>query len=371
MNSPHAKANAREDTSPEVIVTNLKKRLSGVTTTVTNLLPAQAVQLRLAYVGPRIPGVQEAEQASPEFVHLSFWQALKLSMKKLPDGRKRIWHVRRDHEQVIVLLLRALLRLPIHIVFTSAATRQHGGFTLWLIGKMDAVIATTPVAASMIQSAQPRHLRVIPHGVNTQEFTPPPNKAQLWQEASLPGRYGVGIFGRVRHQKGIHIFVPAMIRVMQQHTGAVAVICGLCKSEDEAYKQALVEQIAQAGLTERFLWLGMVPNEEVLQWYRRVSITVACPLNEGFGLTPIEGMACGSAVVASRTGAFEEIVVEGETGHLVPTDDVDALAQALAKLMSDEARMAEMGRLGRLRVEQHYSIEAEARRIGEVYSLLK
>jgi mannosyltransferase len=356
---------------PEVIVTCMKKRLSGVTTTITNLLPVQARMHRLGYVGPEIPGVQEAGQSS-SFQHLSFWQAVRASLKPTGNmntgGRRMIWHVRRDHEQVIVLLLRLLL--PIRIVFTSAATRQHGGFTLWLIRQMDAVIATTPMAASMIESARPKHLRVIPHGVNTQEFTPPQSKAQLWQEAGLPGRYGVGIFGRVRHQKGIHIFVPAMIRVMQQHPGAVAVICGLCKSEDEAYKQALVEQIAQAGLMDRFLWLGMVPNEEVLQWYRRVSITVACPLNEGFGLTPIEGMACGSAVVASRTGAFEEIVVEDETGHLVPTDDVDALAVALGKLMSDEARMAQMGSAGRLRVEQHYSIEAEARRIGEVYSLL-
>ena len=355
--------------TPRVFVTCLKKRLSGVTTTITNLLPVQAQLLPLGYVGPLIPGVEQAQKVTPGLTHYGFWRALGVALKATRK-QPMVWHVRRDHEQVILLALRFIFRLQIRLVFTSAATRSHGKFTLWLISQMDAVIATTPMALLKIQASAPTLTRVIPHGVNARVYTPTDSKTALWQSAKLPGRYGVGIFGRVRHQKGIHIFVSAMLHVMPRYPGAVAVICGLCKPEDQAYQQALMQQISQAGLSDRFIWLGLVSQDEVLQWYRRVSITVACPLNEGFGLTVIEGMACGSAVIASRTGGFEQMVVEGETGHLVPTGDVAALAEALAKLMHDEASMAHMGQQGRKRVEMRYSIEAEAAAITEVYDLM-
>ncbi len=358
----------QQDTRPEVIVTCLKKRLSGVTTTITNLLPEQAQHLQLGYCGSDIPGLKEAA-ASPRFQRLSFWQALWASRKRLPDGRKIIWHVRRDNEMILGLLMRGVLRLPIRLVFTSAATRRHGRWPLWLISRMDAVIATTPLAAEKIADISPPLTRVIPHGVNTQAFVPPADQHAAWQQTGLPGQFGIGVFGRVRHQKGIHLFVQAMLELLPHHPDFTAVICGLCKPEDEAYKAALVAQIEAAGLSQRIVWLGLVPAEDLSLWYQRVSITVACPLNEGFGLTPIEGMACGSSVVASRTGAFEEIVAEGVTGHLVPTDDAPALAQALEKLLKSPEQITRFAAAGRERVVANYSIEAEARRIGEVYAL--
>jgi mannosyltransferase len=78
-------------------------------------------------------------------------------------------------------------------------------------------------------------------------------------------------------------------------------------------------------------------------------------------------MACGCAVVASDTGAFRTIVDEGVTGHVVPTEDVEALADRLRALMRDPLRTAEMGRLGRERVEQSFSVEREAEGIAAVY----
>ena len=358
----------QSDPRPEVIVTCLKKRLSGVTTTITNLLPEQAKHLNLGYCGSDIPGLKEAA-ASPRFQRLSFWQAVWASRKRLHDGRKIIWHVRRDNEMILGLLMRGVLRLPIALVFTSAATRRHGRWPLWLISRMDAVIATTPLAHEKIADVAPKNTRVIAHGVNTYSFVPPVNQALAWQQTGLPGKYGIGVFGRVRHQKGIHLFVPALIGLLPRYPDFTAVICGLCKPEDEVYKAQLVAKIEAAGLTKRIIWLGLVPAEDLALWYQRVSITVACPLNEGFGLTPIEGMACGSAVVASRTGAFEEIVLEGVTGHLVPTDDVPTLVQALEKLLQSPEQITRFAAAGRERVVAHYSIESEARRIAEVYDL--
>ena len=79
-------------------------------------------------------------------------------------------------------------------------------------------------------------------------------------------------------------------------------------------------------------------------------------------------MACGCAVVASDTGAFKTIVAEGVTGHVVPTEDVGALVAALRRVMQDPVRTAEMGRLGRQRVEQMFSVEREAEGVAAVYA---
>jgi glycosyltransferase involved in cell wall biosynthesis len=79
-------------------------------------------------------------------------------------------------------------------------------------------------------------------------------------------------------------------------------------------------------------------------------------------------MACGCAVVASDTGAFKAIVDEGVTGHVVPTDDVPALVVALRRVLQDPVRAADMGRLGRQRVEQQFSVEREAEGIAAVYA---
>ena len=351
--------------NPEVIVTNIKKRFTGVSGTVNALLPVQACTLPIAYLGSDMPGAVLAAQHSGErFARLSFWQALRVSAKRLPDGRKRIWHVRRDPEMMLAIFLRDVLRLPISLVFTSAAKHRHSWFPRWLIANMDGVISTTPEAASYV----PNTTRVVPHGISLERFSPPDNKLTVWQRTGLAGRYGIGVFGRVRPDKGSDIYVEAMLELLPDFPDFTAVIAGLCQPQHEAFKQALVDKVAARGLSERIIFLGEIAPDTVGQWYQNVLITVACPRYEPFGLTPLEGMACGCAVVASDTGAFKTIVDEGVTGHVVPTDDVAALVAALRPVMQEPLRAAEMGRLGRQRVEQLFSVEREAAGVAAVYA---
>ena len=78
--------------NPEVIVTNIKNRFTGVSGTVNALLPVQARTLPIAYLGTDMPGAVLAAQHSGErFARLSFWQALRVSAKRLPDGRWRLY----------------------------------------------------------------------------------------------------------------------------------------------------------------------------------------------------------------------------------------------------------------------------------------
>ena len=351
--------------NPEVIVTNIKKRFTGVSGTVNALLPVQARALPIAYLGSDMPGARiAAEQCGERFERLTFWQALRVSCARLPDGRKRIWHVRRDPEMMLAIFLRDALRLPIALVFTSAAKHRHSWFPRWLIAKMDGVISTTPEAASYV----PNTIRVVPHGISLERFSPPENKLTVWPRTGLTGRYGIGVFGRVRPDKGSDIYVEAMLELLPDFPDYTAVIAGLCQPQHAAFKQALVDKVAERGLSDRIVFLGEIAPDAVAQWYQNVLVTVACPRYEPFGLTPLEGMACGCAVVASDTGAFKTIVDEGVTGHVVPTDEVAPLVAALRKVMQDPIRAADMGRLGRQRVEQMFSVEREAEGVAAVYA---
>ena len=107
--------------------------------------------------------------------------------------------------------------------------------------------------------------------------------------------------------------------------------------------------------------------EQVPRWYQRLTIYAFTSRNEGFGLTLIEAMSAGAALVASRAGAAELVVEDGVTGVLTPTGDVDALVAALEPLMRDPAAAAAMGERGRARVLEKFSLDAEANGIAEVY----
>ena len=96
------------------------------------------------------------------------------------------------------------------------------------------------------------------------------------------------------------------------------------------------------------------------RWYQRLTIYAFTSRNEGFGLTLIEAMAAGAALVASRAGAAELVVEDGVTGVLTPPGDVDALVAALEPLMRDPASAAAMGERARARVLEKFSLDAEA-----------
>jgi len=341
-------------TDPEVIVFNFKQRYTGVSATINALVPLQATQWRLGFCGTRMSNGIDG---------MSLHDAIALS-RQPPAGRAfRIWHVRRDPEMMVAIFARDVLRLPIKLVFTSAAQHLHGRFPRWLISKMDAVISTTPLAASFV----PNTTAVVPHGIDLSRFSPPPDKLKAWADSGLSGQYGIGVFGRVRPDKGTDVFVQAMIKVLPQLPGATAVIAGLAQPQHQAYQQDLQRQIDAAGLHDRIVFLGEVPAGEVHLWYQRCLLCVACPRYEPFGLTPFEAAATACALVCSRTGAFDQLALPGRTGEMVDTGDAHGLGEAVLSLMRDPQIAAQMGEAARVRVTEHFSLAREAEGISRVY----
>jgi glycosyltransferase involved in cell wall biosynthesis len=102
--------------------------------------------------------------------------------------------------------------------------------------------------------------------------------------------------------------------------------------------------------------LGMIPRQELLDRYYSSDVFAFPPIwDEGFGLPPVEAMAAGLPVVATRSGTVEETVAHGITGFLVEKNNVGELAQALLLLLKDDARREIMGRAGRRRVLKHFT----------------
>ncbi len=342
----------------EIVAPNFKRRLSGVTSTIIQLVPVQArLGQRIATLGPGLPA---------GLPHISFSDLLRFWTPPL-RRRRRVWHARRNIEMLPALMLRDLLRMPLKIVFTSASQRRHSGWTKFLVGRMDAVIATSARTAAYLTVPN----TVIRHGIDTTRFSPPADRGAAKSALGLdPTKKVAGCFGRVRHQKGTDLFVDAMIRLLPARPDWIAVIAGRATAKHVAFETELKQRVAAAGLADRILFVGEHTN--INDWYRALDVFIAPQRWEGFGLTPLEAMASAVPVVATDVGAFPELVIYGksETGAVIPAADLDAMAATSAAFMDDDARREQAGARGRDHVIENFSIEGEALAIGAIYEAL-
>jgi mannosyltransferase len=336
----------------QLIVPNLHRRYSGVTATNRMVSPELAKMFRAGWLGSNAPD---------GIARMGVADLFKLWRRSTP----LIWHARRNNEMIAGVLLRSL-GWPLKLVFTSAAQRHHSWITRWLISQMDAIIATSELSASFLK----REATVIMHGVDTDVYSPPADRAAAFAEVALPGRHAIGCFGRVRAQKGSDVFVEAMCRLLPRFPDFTAVLVGAIVPEQQGFANDLRRRIEAAGLQSRIVITGELEIEEVQRWYRRLTIYAFTSRNEGFGLTLIEAMAAGAALVASRAGAAEFVVEDGATGVLTPPGNVEALVAALEPLMRDPASAVAMGERARTRALEKFSLDAEANAIAGVYRKL-
>ncbi|KPF45454.1 glycosyltransferase family 4 protein [Rhizobium sp. AAP43] len=338
-----------------VIAPNFKQRLSGVTSTIIQLVPVQnRLGQKVAVLGPGLPA---------HLPHLRFRDLWKLWRR--PEGADhRIWHARRNIEMLPGILMRDLLRMPLKLVFTSASQRKHSGWTKFLIRQMDAVIATSAKTAQYLEVPN----TVVMHGIDCDRFRPADDKAAAKRACGLdPDLRYVGCFGRIRHQKGTDLFVDAMIALLPSHPGWSAIIAGRATPQHMAFEEELKAKAAAAGLVDRILFVG--EHKNIDDWYRTLDLFVAPQRWEGFGLTPLEAMATGVPVVATDVGAFAELLAGGgpDVGTLIKSDDLPIITGAIKAWIEEHARYEQQ--LSRDHATGRFAIENEANRLGEAYGL--
>ncbi len=338
---------------PELIVTNFNRNFTGVSATAAGVIRQQVQHYDLALAGHPLPGCPDP---------ISKREAFRLSRAAPPNRPFTIWHVRRNTEMRGALWARDVLRLPVKIVFTSAAQRRHSAFPRWLISKMDAVIATTDRAATFVP-----HVRaVVPHGVDCTRFTPATNRAAAWAATGYPGTRGIATIGRIRPEKGTDRFVEAMLAYLPNDPDTTALVIGRAAKSDQAFLADLKQKIAKAGLSDRILFPGEIAPDDLPALTRALSAVVQLPRYEGYGMTPLEGMASGVPFVATDAGYYRHFSQNGTTGIVTPEDDAQATAQALTTVLSND-RHEDMAKAARHAAETRFSIEAEAQGIAKVY----
>ncbi len=109
------------------------------------------------------------------------------------------------------------------------------------------------------------------------------------------------------------------------------------------------------------------PERGLLRLRKEMDLFTAPARWEGFGLTPLEAMACGVPTVAARVGAYETLIRDGQTGSLIAPGDASALTVALARWLDDDAARAQAGADARAHVTANHAIEGEAQALVDLY----
>lgn len=165
---------------------------------------------------------------------------------------------------------------------------------------------------------------------------------------------------RLVPQKGVDGAIEALARIRKKHPATRLVVLG-----EGPLRDALLGLAAERGVADAVDLPGRVGD--VAWWLRRADVVVHPARWEGFGLALLEAMLCERPIVASRVSSIPEIVVDGETGSLVPPDDPVALAESTSALLDNRARAAAMGEAGRRRALEEFSVARMTERTASVY----
>jgi len=227
---------------------------------------------------------------------------------------------------------------------------------LWFVQRRaSAVVAVSDHVKEMLINAGFRKEKVVRvyNGIAYRRFAEP-ETGRLRTELGLHnGTRLVGMVANLRVSKGYAHFVRTAQLVAKQIPDVRFVAIG--QTNDESYGE-LLQLIRDLGLQDRFLLLGF--RDDVPEILADLDAFVLSSTTEGFSIATIEAMAAAKPVVVTRSGGPEEIVVNGETGFLVPAADPAALAERVCQVLTDRALASDLGRRAQAIVRQKFTLEA-------------
>lgn len=184
-----------------------------------------------------------------------------------------------------------------------------------------------------------------------------------------PDEILIGAVGHLAPGKGYETLLRAFAPLARSHSALRLVILGESVYYSSPEYGARLERLsAELGLSDRVLFAGHC--EPVWPWLQQFDIFVAPSRIEGFGRAVVEAMLAGKAIVAARAGALPEIVVDGESGMLVPPLDEAAWGQAIERLIDAPNERARLGRAAAERARSHFSMESMMQSLHDVYATL-
>lgn len=189
-------------------------------------------------------------------------------------------------------------------------------------------------------------ISLIPNGVDTSVFTPQTLPREVW-----PGSGPVAAcLANLRPEKNLPLLIEAFRLSLAQVPAARLMLIG-----EGSERPTLEAQIAAHGLGDHIRLLGA--RRDIPALLNQADVMALSSSTEAAPLSILEAQACGLPVVATAVGDVPRLIVEGETGFLVPSGDAGAMAERLARLLGDADLRARMGVAARQHVLQHYSFE--------------
>ena len=258
------------------------------------------------------------------------------------------------------------------------AEQLGGGYTVssWCervaAASAAAVVAVSDGMRADIMAAYPEipaeRIRVIRNGIDTTEYRPDPNTDVLERYGIDLARPYVIFVGRITRQKGVPVLLRAASGLIPE--AQLVLLAGAADTQEQLAEVTELVDGLRATRSGVFWIPEMLPKHDVIQLLTHATVFAIPSVYEPLGIVNLEAMACGTAVVGSRTGGIPEVVADGETGLLVPAGEPEPLAAALNTLLGDPDRAAAMGQAGRKRAVAEFGWPAIAAQTADLYAEL-
>ena len=264
-------------------------------------------------------------------------------------GTKLIWHL---EETIAPLLIKNILGLLIRILADQV------------------IVVSKAVQDFFYKNRLPKSKIAIIHApVDPCRFKPDISPSRIRNELGLSQDVPViGIIGNINPIKGHSYFLEAAFIIKNTYPDAKFLIVGSKLKNRETYFESLLDYCNELNLNENVIFTG--GRQDIPEIMAALDILVLSSLAEACPMVVLEAMATGKPVVATRVGGLPEEVVDGKTGILVTPKNPQAIADAVLSLLADKERMQQMGRVGRVRVIKHFTVQAAAQKTDVVYAQL-
>ena len=240
-----------------------------------------------------------------------------------------------------------------------AKVRRYG------LDRIEAVIAMSrQIEQSLIAGGvSVKNVRTVYSGIDLSEKQPTHDDQAIRQMIGLPnGAVVLGTVANLFPRKGYEVMLRALPAIVRVVPTVHYVIVG---SDDTDYADRLKRLAHELKIADRVHIVGF--QDPVQPFLAALDLYVHPALMEGFGIAVVEAMAMGKAVVATTTGGLPEVVAQGETGLLVPPADVESFAAAVVSLLEDRVRREQMGRNGKARAQERFSLDASVAQMEQLY----
>ncbi len=291
------------------------------------------------------------------------WQAYRL----LKSGGYDIIETHGYKGHLIAWMMRRLLPLR-WVGMTHGWTNENAKIRAYnrlektLLASADHVISVSPqLAAEMRQVRGGAPVSLVLNAVDADSIRGEGRAAEIRSHyiGDLPDGYLLGSFGRLSPEKGHHILLDAMARLVADIPVRLLLV------GDGPERKNLEQQAESLGIASRVIFAGQQDN--MRDWYEAIDLFVLPSLSEGLPFVVLEAMALGKPVVASRVGALPKVIDEGVNGWLLPPDDAGMLATSIASLLKDRNRLQTAGAHAREMLYPRFSAERQAREVVDIY----